>query len=89
MCRQPVILVLNPGRSNWATLQICLLPNLQRLTTVPCTTTEAFPLPVQKEELVWACLVKAAAGNNEMITNLEVLENNSWVKSRLIDYVHA
>ncbi|KIM55225.1 hypothetical protein SCLCIDRAFT_53319, partial [Scleroderma citrinum Foug A] len=48
---------------------------------------EAFPLPVQKEELVWACLVKAAAGNNEMITNLEVLENNSWVKSRLIDYV--
>ena len=50
-------------------------------------TTEAFPLPIQKEELSWTCLVKAAAGKDEMITNLETLEKDSWMKSWLIDYI--
>ena len=52
-------------------------------------TTEAFPLPVTKEELSWTCLVKGAEGKDEMIANLKALETNPLLKSRLIDYVCA
>ena len=50
-------------------------------------TIEAFPLPIDKEELSWTCLVKAAEGNDEMIANLEVLEKNPLLQGHLIDYV--
>ena len=44
-------------------------------------TIEAFPLPIDKEELSWTCLVKAAEGNDEMIANLEVLEKTPCCKA--------
>lgn len=50
-------------------------------------TIEAFPLSIDKEELSWTCLVKVVEGNNEMITNLEVLEKNPLLKGHLIDHV--
>ena len=49
--------------------------------------TKAFPLPINKEELAWGCLVKAAQGHEEMMAELESLEGNSSLKSSLIDYV--
>jgi len=48
-------------------------------------TTEAFPLPVHKEEL----LVKGAEEKEEMIANLEVVEKDLLLKSQFIDYVRA
>ncbi|KIM54115.1 hypothetical protein SCLCIDRAFT_42151, partial [Scleroderma citrinum Foug A] len=50
-------------------------------------TTEAFPLPIHKEEISWTCLVKAAEGKEEMVAKLEVLEKNFLLKGQLIDYV--
>ena len=52
-------------------------------------TTEAFPLPIHKEEISWTCLVKAAEGKEEMVAKLEVLKKNSLLKGWLIDYVCA
>jgi len=52
-------------------------------------TTEAFPLPVHKEELSWTYLVKGAEEKEEMITNLEVVEKDLLLKSQFIDYVRA
>lgn len=54
-------------------------------------TTEAFPLPVHKEEqeLSWTCLVKGAEEKEEMIANLEAVEKDLLLKSQLIDYVCA
>ena len=49
--------------------------------------TEAFPLPINKEDLSWKCIVKAAQGNKEMLAKLDTLEANCPVKSQLIDYV--
>ncbi|KIM55523.1 hypothetical protein SCLCIDRAFT_134495, partial [Scleroderma citrinum Foug A] len=49
--------------------------------------TDAFPLPIDKEEVSWKCLVKGAHRNEEMINKLEALEANSTLKSRVIDYV--
>ena len=48
---------------------------------------EAFPLPIEKEELSWRCLLKAADGNQEMMAELKALEDDSLIKCRLIDYV--
>lgn len=51
--------------------------------------TDAFPLPIDKEEVSWKCLVKGAHRNEEMINKLEALEANSTLKSWVIDYVRA
>ena len=53
------------------------------------TIAEAFPLPINKEELSWKCLLKASQGDQEMMGELEDVEGNAALKSCLIDYVHA